>query len=100
MRRPGMSRASTDDAIELAIDASLPPQGYRLSARADGVTIVGADRAGQFYGRQTLAQLIEAHGGEVPCVEIEDHPDLLVRGVMLDVSRDKVPTMATLKSLI
>jgi hypothetical protein len=82
------------------IDRSLPPQGYRLSVRSDGVTIIGGDSAGQFYGIQTLTQLIQTHGADVPCVDIEDEPGLAVRGVMLDVSRDKVPTMATLKSLI
>ena len=33
-------------------------------------------------------------------MEIEDSPDFLVRGVMLDISRDKVPTMATLRGLV
>jgi hypothetical protein len=86
--------------IQLHIDSGLPAQGYRLSIRADGATIVGGDAAGQFYARQTLAQLVEMHGEDVPCLEIEDEPQLAVRGVMLDVSRDKVPTMETLKSLI
>ena len=31
---------------------------------------------------------------------MEDWPDVAVRGVMLDVSRDKVPTIATLEALI
>ncbi len=31
---------------------------------------------------------------------MRDHPDLPVRGVMLDISRDKVPTMATLEAVI
>jgi len=33
-------------------------------------------------------------------MEIEDWPDFLTRGVMLDISRDKVPGMATLLGLI
>ncbi len=84
----------------VAMDPALPAQGYRLSVRADGVSIVGGDPAGAFYAARTLAQLVELHGAAIPCVEIEDHPDLLVRGVMLDISRDKVPTMATLRELI
>jgi hexosaminidase len=86
--------------IAVALDPSLPTQGYRLSVRANGVSIVAGDRAGLFYGACTFAQLAEAHGTRIPCLEIEDHPDLLVRGVMLDVSRDKVPTMSTLRELI
>ncbi len=84
--------------VAAEIDPSLPPQGYRLSVRATGVSIVGADPAGAFYASCTFAQLIEA--SRVPCIDIEDHPELLVRGVMLDISRDKVPTMSTLRELI
>ena len=76
------------------------PQGYRLIISADGAEIVGNDPAGEFYGRQTLEQLITRYQDEIPCVQIEDWPDFPARGVMLDVSRDKVPTMATLLSLI
>jgi hypothetical protein len=36
----------------------------------------------------------------VPQLSIEDWPDIAVRGVMLDISRDKVPTMATLLALV
>lgn len=82
---------------EKRLDASLPAQGYRLSIRPDGVTIIGADPAGIFYGERTLAQL---EAPRIRCVEIEDSPELLVRGVMLDISRDKVPTMATLRALV
>ena len=38
-------------------DDSLPHEGYRLEVRKDGVTIVSADPAGEFYARQTLRQL-------------------------------------------
>ena len=67
------------------IDPSLPPQGYRLTVTPDGASIIGADPAGVFYGQCTLAQLVV--DGRVPCVEIEDHPDLLVRGAVA-VARD------------
>jgi hypothetical protein len=80
-------------------DPSLPPQGYRLTTTPDGaVTIAGADAAGTFYGRATLAQLRAC--GPLPVATIEDWPDLPVRGVMLDCSRDKVPTLDTLRTLI
>ena len=81
-------------------DARLPAQGYRLTIDARGIALVVADEAGAFYGEQTLAQLERTHDGSLPVGEIEDWPDLPVRGVMLDVSRDKVPTMETLRALI
>ena len=38
--------------------------------------------------------------GCCPWARCDDWPDLPVRGVMLDISRDKVPTLATLRALI
>ncbi len=64
------------------------------------MTIDAADAAGEFYARATLAQLGALHGGELPVGTVEDWPDLRVRGVMLDISRDKVPTIASLETLV
>jgi len=84
--------------LEVVADPSLPPQGYDLHVHADGTTIRHADDAGLRYARQTLAAL-----GDRPTVDaqrITDHPDLLQRGFMLDVSRDRVPTNETLAWLV
>jgi hexosaminidase len=83
-----------------AREPSLPPQGYRLRIGSEGVAIDAADAAGEFYARSTLAQLARLHGGSLPVGTVEDWPDLAARGVMLDISRDKVPTLATLKELV
>jgi hexosaminidase len=81
---------------------AMPPQGYRMTLSPDGgVAIVAADEAGAFSARQTLAQLHRQLVINAWLVgEIEDWPDFPVRGVMLDISRDKVPTMATLFMLV
>ena len=87
----------------VARDPSLPAQGYRLRIGADrdaAVVIESSDDAGAFYGQATVRQLARLHGGLVPVGVVEDWPDLAVRGVMLDISRDKVPTMATLLDLV
>jgi hexosaminidase len=86
----------------VATDRSLPPQGYRLSVASDGaVTIDARDDAGAFYGRCTLQQLARVgHDGSIPVGEIEDWPDLPIRGVMLDISRCRVPTLASLISMV
>ncbi|MEM9881506.1 MAG: family 20 glycosylhydrolase [Planctomycetota bacterium] len=76
------------------------PQGYRLAVEADTVTLVGHDEAGLFYGRQTLELIRRQCPDRLPRLTIDDWPDLAVRGYMLDVSRDRVPTMATLRDLI
>jgi hexosaminidase len=82
------------------VDESLPAQGYELTITDEGTTLVGGDDAGCFYGRATIAQLERLYDGQRPIGAIRDHPDLAVRGVMLDVSRDKVPTMETLYALV
>lgn len=84
----------------IAPDEMSRPQGYILTIDDIGVTLVGHDPAGLFYGHQTLEQLRAIHSGRLPCLTIQDWPDLLIRGYMLDISRDRVPTMATLKRLI
>ncbi len=75
-------------------------QGYTLEINDAGIRIVAPDPAGAFYGVMTLAQLLRQYGATLPLVRIEDYPDFPARGVMLDVSRDKVPTMKTLFDLV
>jgi hypothetical protein len=81
-------------------EASVPAQGYRLTVGANGITVAGADPAGLSYGVSTLVQIIRQCAGSLPAGEIVDAPDFPVRGVMLDVSRDKVPTRETLFGLV
>jgi hexosaminidase len=96
--QPGSYTASAFPAF--ALDKGLPAQGYRLRVSPERVTIDFADPAGAFYARKTLEQWRRLHGGNLPCVEITDWPDFPSRGVMLDVSRDKVPTLATLFTIV
>jgi hypothetical protein len=48
---------------------------------------------------ETLAQLVSPRG-RIPACEIDDAPDFRLRGLMLDLSRGKVPTPECLKQLI
>ncbi len=87
--------------LRLSPDEVRQPQGYRLSIRTDGAVILGHDLPGLFYGVTTLNQIVEQSDNRLlACLEIEDWPDFPVRGVMLDISRDKVPQMQTLFDLI
>ncbi|MEO0629617.1 MAG: family 20 glycosylhydrolase [Planctomycetota bacterium] len=47
-----------------------------------------------------LRRLAETAGEQCPAFELEDWPQFATRGFMLDVSRNRVPTMATLTDLI
>ncbi len=81
-------------------DVGLLPQGYVLSADKLGMTLRAADEAGLYYGLQTLAQLLGQTGAKPPSFQIADEPDFPSRGVMLDVSRCKVPKLETLFSIV
>jgi len=90
-------------AIQLNIDPEfLPkPQAYHLSIMEHRIIITGSDEAGLFYGVGLLRQIVaQTDDHPLPCLEIEDWPDFLVRGVMLDISRDKVYRMDTLLMLV
>ena len=82
------------------------PEGYRLTILPDRIAIVAEDDAGARHAAMTLRQVARAseppRASEValPCLRIEDWPDFQRRGVMLDVSRDRVPSMSTLHALI
>ncbi|MBI5930593.1 MAG: family 20 glycosylhydrolase [Chloroflexi bacterium] len=87
--------------LQLAIDDTVPiAEGYALRIENGQIVIHGADAAGVYYGVCTLCQLIQQHATTLPALAIEDFPDFPARGVMLDVSRDRVPKMETLYALI
>jgi hypothetical protein len=75
-------------------------QGYLLTITDGQISIIGADAAGVFYGVCTLRQIMQQSGRVLPSMSITDWPDFPVRGVMLDISRDKVPTMQTVLDLL
>ena len=86
--------------ITLAPDQGILAQGYRLRIADDGIDLVAGDAAGAFYGVMTLVQMLRQCEGDLPAGEISDSPDFPSRGVMLDISRSKVPTLETLFSLV
>jgi hexosaminidase len=90
-------------AVQINIDPEVisKPQAYHLSITPNRIIITGADEAGVFYGVGTLQQIVTQTGDHpLPCLQIEDWPDFPFRGVMLDISRDKVYRMETLYMLI
>ena len=107
------STATPREQIALTLrvtpESSDPPQSYALVITPDGVTVSAPDEAGVFYGICTLIQILESQVSnsqfptsslQLPCLSISDWPDFPVRGVMLDVSRDKVPTLDTVLALV
>ena len=92
--------------LTLRVDPGRVPQhqGYELLIGSDSILITGSDEAGVYYGVCTLIQLLIQSTlqpiTQLPCLEIHDYPDFPARGVMLDISRDKVPTLETVFELV
>ncbi|MFF3830319.1 beta-N-acetylhexosaminidase [Streptomyces sp. NPDC002458] len=114
---PGTPADGTANTVELRIDPSLEPEGYRLTvAPAQGVRITGGGPAGVFWGAQTLRQLLGPQAfrrapvrssgtregttsTEIGFTEIEDGPRFGWRGLMLDVARHFMPKDGVLRML-
>lgn len=87
-------------ALRLSDGASPHLQGYQLAIKDEQILVEASTPAGIFYGVCTLIQILEQSGRLLPCMLVTDHPDFAARGVVLDISRDKVPTMETLYGLV
>jgi hexosaminidase len=80
--------------------ASTADQAYSLTITPDDIILYADTSRGLFYAIQTLRQLVRLHGTNVPALTIYDWPTLTYRGLMLDISRRKVPTLETLRNLV
>lgn len=97
-RLPGVCATGkiTNDATAIS---RVEPGAYHLRINPGGTVIAAGDEAGFFYAAQTLAQIDRQFPEKRPCVEILDWPDYPVRGFYHDVTRGKVPALATLLGL-
>lgn len=80
--------------------ATLPEEGYRLQIQPQKITLEAGDGQGFYYGLAAIKILLSMDQGTLPFGVIEEVPDYPNRGVMLDVSRGKLPKMAYLKQLV
>jgi hypothetical protein len=80
-------------------------EAYRLVVSRAACGVEAGSTVGLVHGARTLAQLLSAAAREpgaprLAGLTIDDAPDFATRGVMLDVSRDRVPTMETLHARV
>lgn len=85
--KKGAVRLTIDFGPEAAAKAGVKDVSgaYVLSIGKKGITITGYDARGAFYGIQTLWQIAESPIAEnltLPYMEINDYPDLPLRGVV------------------
>ena len=104
---PCLSRLFNHEDLEAGIgevsflsEADLKPEGYRIEIGPAGIRVVYRDYAGAFHALGTLSRMRDPKTKAFPCGILEDAPALPVRGFLMDISRDKIPTLSTLKALV
>src|SRR5476649_901487 len=88
-------------AIKVVRTRSAPdhPEAYELTISKSGIEITFREDVGLRAAKATLRQLLRQYGRHLPCLAIRDWPDFTRRGVMLDISRGRVPKLETLLDL-
>lgn len=86
---------------------SLGPEGYHLRIDENGPQIHFQTPTGAFRALTTLRQWLCLHPQSDGCapavihgIDIRDRPDFATRGLLLDISRNRVPTRAELERVI
>lgn len=89
---------TTDKADIEFLYQKLKEEEYILDITKNKITIKASTDKGIFYGIKTLKQCILKNS--IKACHVEDKPELGIRGVMIDISRSKVPTLKTLKQMV
>jgi hypothetical protein len=76
------------------------PEGYAITIDRKGVRVEFREATGLGVAMATMRQLLRQYGRRLPCLKIRDWPDFARRGVMLDISRGRVPKLETLLELV
>src|SRR5262245_26105517 len=99
---PLSGRASTArlDASRAADVRFAGQEAYSLHLDARGATLRARSDSGLAHAERTLDQLRRQYGESCPAMHIEDAPAFATRGVMLDVSRDRIPTIPEFRRII
>lgn len=97
-QRPGSALAITLGAPDAELLPPAPPEGspeaYAIALLPRGIAASARTPVGLFRACGTLAQLLTAES--LPCGTLHDAPDRAIRGLMLDVSRNRTYSLATL----
>lgn len=89
-------RPDADAVCTFTRNALLPEEAYELRINEQGITAAYSSPQGAYYAVSTLKQLLQQYGRRLPYLHILDQPDFGARGLMLDISRNKIPRLETL----
>jgi hypothetical protein len=95
------TKIAMDEASIATREGARAPQSefYALAISKTGIEISFRETGGLRAATATLRQLLREYGRRLPCLKIRDWPDFPRRGVMLDISRGRVPKLETLLDL-
>ncbi len=99
----GLAREGKQADVLFRLETGAPsrPGAYQLRIEeTSSIRIFARDQAGLRHALATLKQLWKQYAPRLPLAIIEDAPAFTHRGVMLDVSRDRVPKMEHLLSTV
>jgi len=103
---PKINASATQNVILLKEKIISAPEGYELEITPSEITIYATERAGIFYGIQSLKSLVPAKAWKVkqkhiivPALEIKDAPRFGHRAFMMDIARNFQPKAQILKVL-
>jgi hypothetical protein len=96
-----VTKIATDEASAATRGGACSPQSefYALAISKTGIEISFREMPGLRAATATLRQLLRQCGRRLPCLRICDWPEFPRRGVMLDISRGRVPKLETLLDL-
>ena len=86
--------------ISFLLDEDLQKEEYRIDVFDEEIVIRNSGYVSAFRAITTLNQVLKQCKKEIPQFTLADKPDIENRGIMIDVSRGKVPKTEELKKLI
>ena len=97
-----VTKVATDEASVATREGACAPQSefYALTISKNGIEISFRETGGLRAATATLRQMLRQYGRRLPWLKIRDWPDFPRRGVMLDISRGRVPKLETLLDLV
>jgi hypothetical protein len=85
---------NANNTVAYITDNSLGDEEYKIEVLTDKINVYASGDLGFFRANSTLKQINSFD--KIPCMSIHDWPTVTNRGIMLDISRSKIPKIETL----
>ena len=100
--KKGNEVISGNGHVEISLNQwpELSKEAYRIKVSGDGIEITASTPNGAYYALCTLSQIFMLNQDEICHLEIEDEPDMPLRGISDDISRGQISTFQNFKDII